>query len=256
MNDIGQGQDPTQNSWGLSALARRLIDLLHRVAHLSIMLTSLTCCAGADILYNVSLDSAPLVGNSSSPFALNFQLTSGDPNSGVVNAVTLSRFSFGTGSPIAGSPFPHSGNVSGDLGSSVELNTSGGTFFSEFSQYFAPGASVTFQLVLTTNSQTSAIPDEFTFQLIDRTHNEVSTTDPSGSNSLIVIDLIGSSLSPQTYTASGDGLTITPVLSGTVPEPSTLILVAIILASAAILRHKPQAHRKSHPATESSRDCT
>jgi hypothetical protein len=67
----------------------------------------------------------------------------------------------------------------------------------EFSQYFTPGNMLTFELDLTNNPQPGGTPDEFTFQLIDNTLDEVSTTDPSGSDSLMIIDLTGSMLAPR-----------------------------------------------------------
>src|SRR5207248_887858 len=120
-------------------------------------------------------------------------------------------------------PFANSGNASGGLGSTVTLTTAGGSFFNEFAQYFTPGSALTFQLNLTNNSQTTT-PDEFTFQLIDKTLGELATADPSGSNSLVVIDLTGATLEPHIYAANGDGVSATPQLSQSTatPEPSSL----------------------------------
>ncbi len=141
----------------------------------------------ADLIYNVSLNTSSLIGNGSAPFALDFQLTSGDTASGVVNTVTLSDFAFGIGgSAASGGPFSDSGNATGGFSSTVNLNTSGGSFFNEFSQFFNPGNALTFRLELTKNPQPGGTPDEFTFQLIDKTNGEVSTTDPSGSDSLLM----------------------------------------------------------------------
>ena len=183
----------------------------------------------ADVIYNVNLDTSGLVANSNGPFALSFQLTSGDTTSGVVNTALLSQFVFGNGgSQGLGSPFPNFGNSSGDLGSSVSLNTSNGSFFNEFSQYFTPGDVLGFQLDLSNNTQFSGTPDEFTFQVIDSSLGGIPSNDPSGSNALLIVDLTGSVLQPQAYTTNGDGVTITPVLStpsSPVPEPSCFWLV-------------------------------
>ena len=194
---------------------------------------ALSAMCPADILYNVSLNTAPLIGNPNAPFALDFQLTSGNTTSGIVNSATLSQFSFGTGGhPGNGSPFADSGNASGNLSSTVALNTFGGTFFSEFSQFFTPGTLLSFQVDLTNNPQTGGTPDEFSFELIDKSGGEISSTDPSGGNSLVIIDLIGSTPQPQTYTTNGDGVSITPQLtspSSSVPEAGTGWLFAIPL---------------------------
>jgi hypothetical protein len=201
--------------------------------------TASVLCYG-DVVYDVSLDTAALVGNSNAPFAVDFQLTSGNTSSGIVNMVTLSQFAFGTGgSASAGRPFPDSGNASGDLTSAITLNTSGGTFFNEFSQNFAPGDKLTFELDFTNNAQPQPTPDEFTFQLIDKSNAEIPTDDPSGSNSLIVIDLNGSTLQPKIYMTTGDGVSITPRLSSpvsSVPEPASgwlLGIAGIVLAARA-----------------------
>ena len=196
-------------------------------------------CYG-DTVYDVSLDTASLVDNSNAPFALDFQLTSGNTGSGVVNTATLSQFNFGTGGrAAAGSPFPNSGNASGDLTSTVTLNTSAGSFFNEFSQNFTAGDTLTFRLDLTNNAQPPPTPDEFTFQLIDKSNAEIPTTDPSGSNSLVVIDLTGSELRPQVYTTSGDGVRITPQVSSqvsSVPEPESMWLSGLALLAFLVLK--------------------
>jgi hypothetical protein len=85
-----------------------------------------------------------------------------------------------------------------------------------------------FQLDLTNNAQASGAPDEFTFQLIDKSDAEIPTTDSSGSNSRVVIDLTGSAPQPEIYSATGDGVNITPTVQTVVtavPEPSTAWLV-------------------------------
>lgn len=196
------------------------------------VLAAATC--KADAIYDVSLDTSGLIGNANAPFALDFQLTSGDTTSGVVNTATLSLFTFGGGGNAGtGNPFAKSGNITGDLGSTVTLNTSGGTFFTEFSQYFTPGSLLTFQLDLTNNPQPGGTPDEFTFQLIDNTLGEISTTDPSGSNSLVIIDLTGGPLAPAINTTNGDDVTTTPQVSSAtsaVPEPSAFWLIALMLS--------------------------
>ena len=68
------------------------------------LLAAATC--KANIIYDVSLDTSGLAGNVNGPFAVDFQLTSGDTTSGVVNTATLSSFTFGTGGSAGiGNPF-------------------------------------------------------------------------------------------------------------------------------------------------------
>jgi hypothetical protein len=75
--------------------------------------------AHADFIYNVTLNTAPLVGNAAGPFSLDFQLT-GTGN----NTVTLSRFQFGGGAAdtFGNGPFDGTfGGASGNISSSVTL---------------------------------------------------------------------------------------------------------------------------------------
>jgi hypothetical protein len=212
-----------------------------------VVLTSTAPCFG-DIIYNVMINTDSLIGNANAPFALDFQLTSGDTASGVFNSAILSGFQFGVGGSSGNrSPFPNSGNASGTLESIVTLSTSNGTFFNEFSQYFNPGNVLTFQLDLTNNVQPAGTPDEFTLQLIDQTLNEISTTDPSGSNSLAVIDLTGAGLQPQIYITNGDGVTILPELSTStspVPEPATFGTLAIALSALLLVGRRAVIKRR------------
>ena len=212
---------------------------------LSALAVSFGVLCHADAVYNVSLNTASLAGNSSAPFAVDFQLTSGKTPSAVVNNATLSNFSLGTGgSAGTGSPFPNSGNASGSLSSTVLLSTSGGSFFNEFSQFFIPGPILTFQLDLTNNPQSGGAPDEFSFQLIDKTGHGLTTTDPSGSNSLFLIDLTGSPLTPLIFTANAEGFTTTPAIVQSTPEPSTasFLLLAgalLVFSGSKLFRHTP-----------------
>ncbi len=67
---------------------------LLRVA-MGVLVLNAICQAG--VIYNLDLDTSGLVVNGNGPFALGFQLTSGDTTSGVVNTALLSIFAFGGG---------------------------------------------------------------------------------------------------------------------------------------------------------------
>ncbi len=216
----------------------------YRLVMALMMLVGTVC--DADVIYNVTLNTAPLIGNSNAPFALDFQLTSGNSSSGVVNSATLSNFSFGAGgSAGTGHPFSNSGNASGTLSSTVSLNTSGGSFFNEFSQYFNPGSSLSFKLDLTNFAEPAgSFPDEFAFYLIDHTGGPVLTTDTTG-NSLIFIDLTGSALHPNVFTTTSDGASITPAITA-VPEPGTAPLAALMFLFSAAAGAQRFLFRKLH----------
>ncbi len=216
---------------------------------LSILIVFGAACK-ADVIYDVSLgDTTSLIGNSNAPFALDFQFTDGSGTGDANNTVTLSQFNFGIGgSAGSASTIQTSGSPSGNLSSQVVLTDN--TFFTEFSQQFNPGNTLSFQLDLTNNADAGGTPDEFTFQLLDNTGNEVSTTDPSGSNSLLIIDLTGATLQPNAYSTNGDNVTITATyatpMTGT-PEPATgWLIVAAVLCFAGLLR----AHTVSLDATK------
>ena len=251
-------QQLAQNGRATNRLCPRLAapgthDLLHRLVprvralcatklfFLLFLGTLVRMDCSADSIYLVTLNTSSLLGNADAPFAIDFQLTSGNTSSGVVNSAVLSQFSFGTGGSAGrGRPFANSGNSGGSLASTVSLSTIGGSFFNEFSQFFTAGDSLSFKLDLTTNAQSPASPDEFAFDLIDNTDGQIPTTDPSGSGALAVIDITGSNLQPQIYTTDGDGVSITPQIAAQgsparEPTSQALLATGVIITSALFL---------------------
>src|SRR4051812_19466391 len=93
-----------------------------RLAHINGLAALLVClvpaAARADIIFNVSMNTAPLIGHPAGPFSIDFQLNNG---SGPLadNTATISNFNFGGGAP-AGTP-TLIGGASGNLSSSVRL---------------------------------------------------------------------------------------------------------------------------------------
>src|ERR1039457_6363375 len=80
-----------------------------------------TCSsARADIIYNITMNTSPLIGHAAGPFSLEFQFNDGEGIGDGNNTVLLSSFLFGTGGSAAGSAST-AGNVIGDLGSSVQF---------------------------------------------------------------------------------------------------------------------------------------
>lgn len=165
-----------------------------------------------DLIFDVNVDPSALIGNPAGPFSLDFQLINGgqpiltnqfdDPNQAIIN-----NFNFFGGSPL-GSP-TLIGFAIGDLSSQVVLTDPGtqnvSSFVNEFSQPFAPGPRLTFRVDLTTNffkqigqffdpsspffGQPPLPPDQFSFGILDATGFEIPTTDPTGANRLIVVDI-------------------------------------------------------------------
>ena len=185
-------------------------------------------CASADIMADVRLNTAALIGGTTGPYYLEFQLVDGD---GVQNnAVTLSDFQFvggastGTASLIGG--------AAGDLSSIVTLVDS--SFFNEFYQSFIPGTEVRFKLAFTTNF-IDPTPDMLSIAVLNSALLEVPTAGPG--NELISVDL----RQPiQFNTYSGIDLGTDPVMGAptvaAVPEPGSLILGITMLAGCLAVR--------------------
>ncbi|HEX5229016.1 MAG TPA: NF038129 family PEP-CTERM protein [Bryobacteraceae bacterium] len=200
---------------------------------------ALPSSAWADAIYNVSLDTSNLIGNTAGPFSLDFQFNDGSGTNDGNNTVTLSNFAFGAGGPT-GSAVTN-GSVSGDLTSSVTLTDS--DFFNEFTQTFTPGSTLVFTIDLTTNVDAGGVPDEFTFAILDSTDAEIPTLGPFDTVLLADIDssspaLFGYASDPSRGTAAtGDTLAFdAPVVTSPVPEPSVLWMSASGLAILALRR--------------------
>ncbi len=126
------------------------------------MLPGIAC---GDAIYDVLVDTTPLLSSAAGPFSLDFQFTDGSGTDDGNHGVTLSNFTFGLGMPI-GLP-SMVGSVSGDLTEGVTMTD--GSFFNEFTQGFSPGAILGFQVRLTTNMDLADVPDEFSMAILDKT---------------------------------------------------------------------------------------
>lgn len=115
--------------------------------------------ASGDMIYNVSLDTAPLVGHTAGPFYVELSFTDGSGVDDANNTITVSNISFGGGSAL-GSALGV-GGASGSLESGVTIIDN--TFLSLFYEQFAPGLQLSFSLDLTTNDDAGGIPDRFSF---------------------------------------------------------------------------------------------
>ena len=91
--------------------------------------------------FKAVINTASLAGAPGGPFILDFQLNGVGP---ATNSVVLSNFSF-IGGGATGSPDLF-GGASGSLATSVTINSAGG-FFNDFSQTFAPGSLLTFDVL-------------------------------------------------------------------------------------------------------------
>lgn len=210
--------------------------------------------AQANLMFNVNLDTTPLVGNAAGPFSLDFQLISGGwgPTNTVV---TLSHFNFGGGS-ASGSP-TLIGDALGDLSGVASLTDS--AFFNEFFQPFIAGHSLSFDVNLTAQLASGSTPDAFSFAILDSAGVELPTT--SFSDALMLIDI--NSLNPAIQTFAGDssisgGIALSaPTITsapGTVPEPGTLLLVLMGLGRWALAQWRLRGRFHFKTATRRGSD--
>jgi PEP-CTERM motif len=190
--------------------------------------------------FDVSLNTTSLSG----PQILAFGFTDGD---GVAdNNVTLSGFGFGGGNAVGSPDYEGTTGVSGDLGSTINMNDP--VFTALFTQQFDPGSSISFLLNIT-NNFAGVTPDAFAMYVCDTSLNCYS--DDTNTQAMLVLDLTGTPLSPSSFTlngASAQGLPapVVTVASGTstVPEPSSLLLLlggVVALIAGSTLRNRIQS---------------
>jgi hypothetical protein len=180
----------------------------------------------------ITLDTSPLSGTQT----LLFGLTNFDASS---NTVLLSDFAFGGGSAVAASADCTLGGAFSGVGCSGDLTT--GVTLEDldptaafFVQQFEAGTSLSFVLDAT-NNFTGPVPDQFAMFVCDAALSTCYSDDASGA--LLLLDLVGGSLSPASFVlfgASQEGLPAPVVtVTTTTPEPGTLWLFAAAAAAAA-----------------------
>jgi hypothetical protein len=241
-------------------LARRT--LLISLLGLVLTLTGSTARAGQ--IWDVSIDTSQMASDYTGPFALDFELVGTNGNT-----VTLSQFSFGTGSAGPGSAFL-TGGASGSLAATVTLNDSV-NFFSDFNQQFTPGATLTFTMDSTLIAPpVGGSPDNFSmviFSNYDPVHGynpitgtggtPIPTTDPSGNDTFFNFNITGPGTTVSAFpSASGDiSITVTPQ---SVPEPPSAVLWVLgVAGSGAFWRYgTAQKHRRVGGGRPPRRACS
>jgi len=189
------------------------------------LLVALSATARADLSFLVTLDTTSL--QSKGPFEIDFTLTNGgSPN---VDQVMISNISLGTDGS-AGSPIVLKGGASGDLNSGVTLTDP--VLLNDFTQTFTPGSKLMFTVNLTTAANTPT-PDNFSFSILDNTGTPLRTSDPSGADTLLNLDITGPSPTINMYGSTTAGLSApTVTLINGVPEPASLVLLGLAAATA------------------------
>jgi len=178
----------------------------------------------------VTVDTSALNGTSAQ-IAFDF-IDGGSPS----NSVTISGF---TTDGTLGSNQPPSGGVSGTLPGTVVLTDScSSCLFNEYLRDITLGSTFSFDLSVTTNPPDSmSFPDAFSLFLLDSTESPLfPTTDPTGSNSLLTLNIDGSAIGDLSIY---DSSVSTAPANTTVPEPCTLLLMGTGLL---LMLRKRMAH--------------
>ncbi len=171
----------------------------------------------------ISVDTSGLPATPGSEIV--FFLIDGSGIGDSLNTAMLSSFTFGGGSAGLVDSVNSTGGVSGDMASGVTMTET--SFTNVFAQVFTAGSALSFDLNLTTNLQTGLTPDQFGFAILDPSGNPISTSDPTGDDSLAIVNINSSNPPIVTYS---DIVTVTPVV-GTVatPEPSAAPVIGVFL---------------------------
>ncbi len=217
----------------MTSMHRRCLAFL---SVLSLMLLGHTACA--DQIHYVTVDTSLLAADYTGPFGLDFELVGSNGNT-----VTISNFVFGAGSTGPGSAFL-TGGASGDLGTSVALADSA-NFFSDFNQQFTPGDTLSFTVDTTLIAPPSGgTPDNFSmviFSGYDPSNGyspytglggtPIPTNDPSGNDTFFNVNIGGQGQSVASAYSSSTGDVSISFTTNAVPEPSSLALTSVGMAS-------------------------
>lgn len=217
-------------------MSRKALQILAAV----ILSVTAPMVAQGGVLYEVVLDTSPLVGHAAGPFSLEFQFNDGESTGDANNTVILSNFLFGTGGAV-GAPIL-TGGVSGSLESGITFNDD--TFFSQFSQGFTPGSMLSFTLYLSTNPDLSGTPDQFSFAILDNSGSELPSESYASSffDVFAEIDIDSSRPLVRTFGSDttrspgggGNPINLSAPKVSEAPEPGTPALSAIALAALAL----------------------
>ena len=201
----------------------------------------------ANLVYDVSLDTSPLIGSAAGPFSIDFQMIDGSGLSDGNNTVGVSSLDFGAGGSASGTP-TLIGGATGDLFSAVSMTDS--SFFNEFTQGFTPGSVLNFEISFSANVDSGA-PDTFSFAIEDSTGTPLPTQAISslGTDTFLFFQIDSANPTVQTFAADttrapaagGDPIHIatpsaSPVGSSSSPEPSSGELLCIGIGLAFLFR--------------------
>jgi hypothetical protein len=193
--------------------------LISRICLLGIVLVLAGSAARADGIWTITIDTSSLAADTG-PFGLDFELVGTNGNT-----VSLSNFSYGSGGSAGPGGAFITGGATGDLASGVTLSDSS-SFFTDFNQQFTPGDTLTFTIDSTLIAPAGGGIDNFSmviFQGYDPVNGydpigatggiTIPSTDPSGNNLFVNLDIVGPGSAPVTFQAAS------------VPEPSSAAIM-------------------------------
>jgi len=170
------------------------------------------------ILETVTVDTSALPTSPESEVV--FYLIDGSGTGDGNNTAMLTSFGFGGGSAGAVDSLNSTGGFSGDMASGVSITDS--SFPNVLAQFFNAGSQISFVLNLSTNVDAGPTPDQFGFAILDPSGNPIPTSDPTGDNNLMVINVDSSSPATVSYS---DLVTVAPVGTAATPEPSSALML-------------------------------
>ena len=189
----------------------------------------------SSINFHVQVNTAPLVGSASAPFALDFQLIGGNP---LGNTATISNFTFGGGAATtAPTPPNYTGLAAGSLTGTVTLGDDPANFFNEFFQGFTPGSTLGFDVLLTANVNTPTA-DGFSFAILDSALANIQTTNPDDVLLLVSIGSPNLGMSDVQLFRGAGAFSAVTVTASPIPEPASVLLVGVGLVGVAVRRRR------------------
>lgn len=194
--------------------------------------------AMADDIFNVTIDTSGLGSLSDSEI---FFILTGVGG----NTASLNNFTLGGGTAGAVDTSVTTGGARGNLASGILLNDTT-NFLNVLAQSFVSGSDLSFLVDLTTNVVSPA-PDQFSIEVADSAGNLVPSSDPSGFDNLLSVNL--DSASPKTNIYSGVVSTAAPT---PVPEPSILLMLGCGLLTLPMLSRRSIKIPSAFPGTEGS----
>jgi hypothetical protein len=194
---------------------RRIVLALTLAALGAVPLSSSAFADSIDTTINVSVNTSALLGQGT--FELALLLTDGSGTGDQNTNISLTGFNFGAGGSGGAVTGDSTGGFSGSLSSGATLFDS--SFFNLFAADFTPGNLLSFTAAITSSSLDTPTPDLFQFVILDSSGAPIATTDATGQNTLLTVNL--DSAHP---TAQQSGIAGT-----TMPEPNSLISLTLCL---------------------------